>query len=130
MGEFLIRFAVAMGVFLVVDLLWLGVIARSFYSKEMGDLLSNQTIWPAAILFYVLFVIGLLYFAIYPGLDAGSLQETLRNGALFGFFTYMTYELTNLAVVSGWPAKLVVVDIIWGVVLATTVSWVTYLIFS
>jgi uncharacterized membrane protein len=92
--------------------------------------MAENTVWPAAIAFYILFVVGIVYFAINPGLEAGSLSQTLKNAALYGFFTYMTYELTNYAVIEGWPKGLVLVDIIWGVVLATSVAWVAYLILS
>lgn len=130
MSDFIVRFLVALGAFLVVDLLWLGVIAKNIYRDQLGDLMATNVNWPAALVFYALFIVGLIYFAIGPGLDAGSLSETLRNGALFGFFTYMTYELTNWAVISNWPAQLVFIDIAWGVVLATSVSFITFQILN
>lgn len=126
MVEYLIRFLVAFGAFLVIDLVWLGVVAKNLYQNQLGELMRPDTIWPAAILFYVLFLVGLIYFAINPAIEAQSLSLAVKNGALYGFFTYMTYELTNYAVIKDWPVALVVPDIIWGTVLAAAVSSATY----
>lgn len=116
--------------FLVIDLIWLGFVARSFYQKHLGYLLSPSTNWASAILFYLLFVAGLLIFAVSPGLQAGSMNRTVLLGVLYGLFTYATYDLTNLATVRDWPLVLTIVDIFWGMVLAASVSWVSYLIGS
>ncbi len=113
--------------FLVIDLTWLGLIARNFYAKHLGHLMAAQTNWPAAIVFYLLFVFGLIIFAVLPGLEADSLTKALLWGSLFGFFTYATYDLTNLATLRDWPVLLTIVDIAWGVVLATSVSAVGFL---
>jgi len=128
--SYLYQFIVAIIVFLVVDLLWLGVIAKDLYAKYIGDFLRTPPNWAAAIVFYILFVIGLIIFAIAPAIREGSLSKAIIYGALFGFFTYMTYELTNYAVIKNWPLDIVIIDIVWGVVLATTVAAVTYLVVS
>ncbi len=94
-------------VFFAVDLLWLGVLARDFYRTNLGHLLSPTVNWPAAIVFYLLFIAGILYFAVLPALAEGSPGRAVLNGLLFGFFTYMTYELTNLATLPSWPLKVV-----------------------
>ena len=112
--------------FLLIDLTWLGWVARGFYRQHLRHLLAKRTNWAAAIVFYLLFVLGLLVFAIVPGLAAGSLSKTLLWGALYGFFTYVTYDLTNMATLKNWPLVLVLVDITWGVVLATSVSSVGF----
>lgn len=112
--------------FLLIDLTWLGWVARGFYRQHLAHLLARRTNWAAAIVFYLLFVLGLLIFAVVPGLKAGSLAQALRYGALYGFFTYCTYDLTNLATLKDWPIRLVLVDIAWGVVLATSVSAVGF----
>lgn len=109
-------------VFLAVDLLWLGVLARDFYRSGLGHLLSPTVNWPAAIVFYLLFIAGILYYAVLPALAEGSLGRAVLNGLLFGFFTYMTYELTNLATLPSWPLKVVLVDIAWGMTLSATVA--------
>ncbi len=113
--------------FLVIDLTWLGWVARGFYRRQIGFLLSPSPNWPAAILFYLLFVVGLIIFAIGPGLQAGSLGRALRLGALFGLLTYATYDLSNLATLKDWPLLVTVVDMIWGVVLSTAVAGVGFM---
>jgi uncharacterized membrane protein len=115
-------------VFFVIDLLWLGVIASDFYRSELGHLLSDTVLWPAAIAFYLLFIGGILYFAVVPALTAGSWLRALTNGALFGFFTYITYELTNLATLPDWPLRVVLVDTLWGVALSSSVATLSFLI--
>lgn len=97
----------------VVDMIWLGVIAKSTYADAMGPLLSpNPNLWAAAA-FYLLFPVGLLIFAVLPQTGSPVLKAALM-GALFGFFAYSTYDLTNLAVVKGWPLGLTFIDIAWG----------------
>jgi uncharacterized membrane protein len=122
----LLRLVLAYGltfvVFLLIDLLWLGVVAKGLYRNQLGGLLAEEVNWAAAIIFYLLFVAGIFIFAIVPGLQKASLPYTLLYGALFGFFTYATYDLTNLATLKGWPVKIVVIDIVWGVVLCTLVA--------
>ncbi len=113
-------------VFFAVDLLWLGVLARDFYRSNLGHLLSPTVNWPAALVFYLLFIAGILYFAVIPALAMGSPGPAVRNGLLFGFFTYMTYELTNMATLPSWPVKVVLVDIAWGMVLSATVAAASY----
>ncbi len=113
-------------VFFAVDLLWLGVLARDFYRDSLGHLLSPAVYWPAAIVFYLLYILGILYFAVAPALAQGSLWRAIINGLLFGFFTYVTYELTNLATLPDWPMKVVLVDTAWGMALCTSVAGLSY----
>jgi uncharacterized membrane protein len=117
-----------LGVFLVIDLFWLGLVARGFYRERLGFLMRSETNWVAAVLFYLIFVAGLLIFAVVPGLRAGLLSRALFLGALYGLFTYATYDLTNLATLKDWPVGLTVVDIIWGMFLAGSVSTIAFLI--
>jgi len=119
-------YLITVPVFFAVDLLWLGVLARDFYRMNLGHLLSPKVNWPAALVFYLLFIAGILYFAVVPALDEGALGRAVRNGLLFGFFTYMTYELTNLATLPSWPIKVVLVDIAWGMALSATVAAASY----
>lgn len=113
-------------VFFAVDLLWLGVLARNFYRANLGHLLAPTVNWTAALVFYLLFIAGILYFAVAPALAEGSLGRAVLNGLLFGFFTYMTYELTNRATLPAWPVKVVLVDTIWGTALCATVAGASY----
>lgn len=113
--------------FFAVDMVWLALVARGFYQKHLGFLLRQNPNWPAAITFYLLFVLGLLIFVIVPSLQADSTKKVLIMGAFFGLVTYATYDLTNLATVEGWPWIVVVVDMLWGAILATSVSYLGFL---
>lgn len=113
-------------IFFLIDLLWLGVVAKNLYQKNLSHLLSPAVNWPAAFLFYFIYIAGILIFAVKPGLDEQSLTKAMIWAALFGFFTYATYDLTNLATLRDWPIKVVVIDIIWGTVLCTLVSIGSY----
>jgi uncharacterized membrane protein len=114
--------------FLAIDFVWLAFVARGFYKRHLGFLLSDQPNWWAAIVFYLLFVAGLLVFAVVPGLQAASLRKALLLGAFFGLVTYATYDLTNQATVKNWPWLVTVVDMVWGTVLATSVTAIGYLV--
>ena len=115
-------------VFFAVDLLWLGVLAKDFYQNNLSHLLSPEVNWPAALLFYFMYIAGIILFSVKPGLEAQSLAKTVLWGALFGFFTYAPYDLTNLATLRDWPLKVVVVDIAWGTQLCSLVATGSYLI--
>jgi len=114
--------------FFVIDLIWLGVVAKSFYQKNLKYILSPNVNWTAAIIFYLIYIAGILIFAVLPAVAKDSLRHAAVWGALFGFFTYATYDLTNLALLKDWPIVIVVVDILWGVVLCSTVSVLSYYI--
>ena len=115
-------------VFFAIDMLWLGVLANDFYQHNLAHLLSETVNWPAALLFYFMYIAGIILFSVRPGLAAQSLFKAMLWGALFGFFTYATYDLTNLATLRDWPIKVVVVDIAWGTLLCALVATASYLI--
>ena len=117
-----ISYALTFVVFFIIDMAWLGFIAKDLYKKYLGDLLSEQVNWAAAIIFYLLFIVGIFIFAILPSVEKESLSSAITLGALFGFFTYATYDLTNLATLKGWSTTIVFIDIIWGAVLTALVS--------
>ena len=108
--------------FFAIDMVWLGLVAPMFYRKHLGFLLAPSTNWIAAIIFYLLFIVGILVFVVVPGLENNSLKTTLLLAALFGLITYATYDLTNLATVMDWPVIVSIVDIAWGGVLSISVS--------
>lgn len=112
--------------FLIIDSLWLGVVARSFYQQSLGFLLAPNPNWFAAAAFYLLFVAGILFFVVAPGLESGSLKTTLLRAALFGLISYATYDLTNFATIKDWPLLLTVVDLLWGTFLSISVSLVGF----
>lgn len=124
----ILSYFLTLAVFLIVDLLWLGVIAKNIYQKYLGELLSERVNWPAAFIFYFIYVVGISIFSIYPALNRSSVSHALLMGALFGFFTYATYDLTNLATLKGWPMPIVIIDIIWGAVLSATVGFAGFYI--
>jgi uncharacterized membrane protein len=114
--------------FLLIDLTWLGVVARSVYQKHLGYLMAPQVNWGAAIVFYLVFVFGLFYFAVLPGMESGALARTLLAGCLFGGICYATYDLTNLATVKQWPLAITLIDLAWGAVLSTCVTAIGFAI--
>ena len=129
MPIFLTVYLISVPIFFVIDILWLGVVARGFSQSQLGHLLGDIN-WTAAILFYFVYLVGLSYFATLPALERGSLVLALSAGALFGFFTYATYDLTNLSTIRDWPLLITIVDIAWGTVLGATVAAGTYLIYT
>jgi uncharacterized membrane protein len=125
---FLKLFLIALPVFFVIDMVWLVLVAKNFYQKQIGFLMKPDINWFAAIIFYLLFIGGLVTFVISPALEKHSWIHALSYGALFGLITYATYDLTNLATIKDWPLAVTIVDLIWGSVLAGSISVITYLI--
>lgn len=111
-------YGIALVIFIAIDALWLGVVARGLYMSRMGDLLLQQPRWLFAVVFYLLYVVGLTYFAIAAGIDAGDWKVAALNGALFGFFCYLTYDATNLAVLRGYDPLIATIDTLWGTFLS------------
>lgn len=114
MMKYVVAYLTALATLFVVELVWLGIVAKSFYREQIGSLMLDQINIPAAILFYALYIFGVVIFAVSPALHAGSWRTAIVLGALFGFFAYATYDMTNLATLRGWPIAMVVVDIAWG----------------
>ncbi len=123
--QMLITYLIALAIFFLIDMIWLGVVARGFYRRHLLPVLSPKVNWGAALLFYFLFIVGLLVFVIKPALIAGEPLRALFFGALFGLISYATYDLSNLATLKDWPIVVTVVDLIWGSVLGGTVSFVS-----
>ena len=117
-------YLVTFSAFIVIDMVWLGLVARTFYQKHLGFIMAPSPNWIAAIIFYLLFIAGLLFFVVLPGLKDDSLKTSLLRAAMFGLITYGTYDLTNLATVKDWPVLVTVVDMIWGMVLSVAVGLV------
>jgi len=125
---FIKLFIIALPVFFVIDMVWLVLVAKKFYQEQIGYLMKPDINWFAAIIFYLLFIAGLIVFVISPAVEKHSWVHALLFGALFGLITYATYDLTNLATLKDWPLLVTVVDLIWGTVLASAISVITYLI--
>ncbi len=110
------------------DMVWLGLVAKNFYAKQVGFLMRSSINWTAAILFYLLFIGGLVLFVIAPAVEKKSWIHALLLGAIFGLITYATYDLTNLATLKNWPLAVTIVDLAWGAVLGGSVSAIAYFI--
>jgi uncharacterized membrane protein len=115
-------YVIALPLFLAIDMVWLGVIAKSLYQKQIGPLMRPDVQWGAAILFYLLFIAGLVFFVIAPSVEKKDWMFALGAGALFGLITYATYDLTNLATLKNWPMVITIIDLLWGATIAAVVS--------
>lgn len=116
--------------FLAIDGIWLVFIAKDFYAKYLGYLMSKNPNFFAAGIFYLIYTISLLIFVITPSIQKNSLQSAILYGALFGLCAYATYDLTNLATIKDWPLLVTVIDLIWGAFLSASVSAISYLIIT
>lgn len=126
MTAFIKLYAVSIVAFLALDALWLGLVARNFYREQLGELLRPDPRWGAAGLFYVLFVAGIVVFVSLPAIERASFGRALLLGALFGLVTYAAYDLTNLAVLRGFPTLVAVVDLAWGATISAAVATIGY----
>ncbi len=125
--KYLLLFLITTLIFFAVDMLWLGVIAKNFYRDKLSFIFTGEVNWAPAIIFYLIYIAGILYFSILPGLDGGNWKMVLLNGAILGFLCYATYDLTNMATIKQWPLIVVFVDIAWGTLLTGTVAVLSYL---
>jgi uncharacterized membrane protein len=128
-GMFVWLYVISVPIFFAIDMLWLGFVAKDFYRSRLLGLMGDIN-WPAAIIFYLVFLVGLTFFAIYPAAVKGSIVSALTLGALFGFFTYATYDLTNLATLKGWPFSVALVDMAWGTLLGASVAALSVTVYS
>lgn len=125
--QYVIAFAATAIVFLVLDMIWLGVVAKDFYQGEIGGLLRANPNLGAAVAFYLLYVAGVVFFAVAPALDGGGFWRALLVGALLGLFAYGTYDLTNLATLEGFTRRMAMIDLAWGTVLTASAASGGYL---
>ena len=119
-------YLITLPVFFAIDMIWLGLVAKNFYQKHIGQLLAPSVNWTAAISFYLMFIAGMIVFVIYPAIEKNSWTHALIYGALFGLITYATYDLTNLATLKDWSLTVTIADMIWGAVLSASVSTISY----
>ncbi len=118
MFRIVVTYIATLVVFLGIDMVWLGWVARSTYVSEMGDLIRKQPNITAAIFFYAIYAAGLAYFAVLPGLRSGSSAQALMLGLALGLVAYATYDLTNLTVLNGYTLKIALIDLAWGTFLS------------
>ncbi len=128
MLHYLVAWVATAAAFFAIDLVWLGVVAKSFYRDRIGGLMLDQINITAAVIFYLAYVVGIVIFAVAPALQSGSWITALVFGALFGFFAYATYDMTNLATLRDWPLEVVVVDMAWGTVLTGASATIGFLV--
>ena len=121
-----VGYLAALTTFVVADMVWLGLMTPRFYRPTLGDILVTGVNLPPALVFYLLYPVGLVIFVVNPALKSGSIGPALLYGALFGFFTYATYDLSNYATLRNWSLPLTVVDIAWGSVLAALAAAVSF----
>lgn len=114
-------------IFFAIDMVWLGLIAKNFYREKLGFILSPDVNWYAAVIFYLIYIGGILYFAVLPALKDNNWQTALLHGAVLGFLCYATYDLTNMATIKDWPLTVVLVDIVWGIILTASCALISYL---
>ena len=126
MLRYLILYAITVAIFFAIDILWIGVIAKNLYREKLGFILSDKVNWAAAIIFYLIYIGGIIYFAVAPAIQAHSLSTAIMNGVLLGILCYATYDLTNMATIAKWPIEIVVIDILWGIFLTGSVSTIAY----
>lgn len=115
-------------IFFSIDLFWLGIVSKGFYDLHLPSYMAANVNWIAAVIFYLLYLIGVFVFTIHPAYKKESGLKAYISGALFGLFTYATYDLTNLATLAEWPVIVVFVDVIWGVFITSLISLIGYYI--
>ena len=122
MNKYLAAYLGTAVVMVALDMLWLGVIAKTLYQQGIGHLMAEKPNIPVAVLFYAVYALGLVIFAVAPQTDASSWSKTVTVAALFGFFAYATYDLTNLATMRDWPVGVTLIDLAWGTVVSAVAA--------
>ena len=117
MGRYAFAYLATGIAFALIDSVWLRTMSERLYKVEIGELLADSFRLPPAILFYLLYILGMMIFAVGPAMQSGSWKTALCYGAAFGFFAYMTYDLANYATLKVWSLKVTILDMIWGTVL-------------
>ena len=128
--DYIKMYFITLAVFFVIDLTWLGLIAKNLYSQQLGFIMKENVNWIAAVSFYLIFIIGIVYFVVNPAVINDNWRYALFAGMLFGFIYYATYDLTNLATLKDWPLKITIIDLIWGTSLGGLTSIVSFLIYK
>ena len=121
---------ISLFVFLGIDSIWLLLIAKKFYADQLGYLMAKTPNLLAALIFYLLFIVGVVFLVLAPALKNNSLSQAILMGALFGLCSYATYDLTNLATIKDWPIIITIIDMIWGTTLSAVVAGVSFSIFQ
>ena len=123
-----ILYVITLVIFLGIDALWLGVISKNFYRTHLGTLLRDSFNLGPALVFYLLYIVGLMVFVIVPAVNNDSFIQAAGLGVLFGLVAYATYDLSNLATLKNWPITIVVADLLWGMCVSGMVASIGYFI--
>jgi uncharacterized membrane protein len=126
MLSIVVRYVAALAVLAIGDFIWLGYFARAVFQPTLGPILREDINWPAAVLFYLLYAVGVVIFATGPALASQSATKALFYGFLFGFFAYMTYDVTNYATLNAWTVRLAVMDVAWGTFISGLAGLTSY----
>ncbi len=105
-----------------MELTWFSFTGEPVYQRTLGAILADKVNYPAAVAFYLIYILGVVIFAIRPGVESGDWRTALVYGAMFGFFAYATYDLTNLATLKVWSLKVSLIDMAWGTFVTGTIS--------
>jgi uncharacterized membrane protein len=119
-------FLAALVAFCLLDFTWLGLVAKGFYREQMGHLMRADVQWPAAIVFYLIYVVAIVVLCVQPAVERQSATRAAALGALFGLAAYAAFDLTSLALLKDYPLKVALVDLAWGTILTATVSFAAY----
>jgi uncharacterized membrane protein len=129
MFVYLVAYLSTAVVFFGLDFLWLGKVATGFYRSQLGEMMRERPDFVAAGAFYLVYVAGIVYFAIQPNISSGTWVNAFISGAILGLIAYGTYDITNLATLKNWPLTMSLVDMAWGTVLTGTAAasglWIT-----
>ena len=127
--DFIKYYITATIIFVLIDAVWLSVVAKNFYKNNIGHLMAKKPNFLPAVIFYALYILGLVFFVITPAIEKDSVNYAIGAGAFLGLLMYATYDLTNNATLKAWPAKVTIIDMIWGATITSVVSSITFLIF-
>lgn len=128
--KIILLYVLSLIIFFVIDFIWLTKIAKDLYQEQIGFLLRDNFQFYPALLFYLLYIVGIVYFAILPAIETNNWSLALFNGCFLGFLCYATYDLTNLATIKNWPVKIVILDILWGTFITGITAFLTFMIYS
>lgn len=128
--NYIIIYLVSLVTLVLLDYLWLGIIMRSWYVDAFGSLMRASIGYGYAGVFYILYAVGIVYFCIIPGFQAGAVGVVFMRGVFLGGLCYMTYDLTNAATLQDFPVSIIVPDILWGAAVTGVVAVVGHVVMS
>lgn len=128
--EVIRNYFITFGIYLVIEMLWLTVIAKNLYEKYIGHLMAAKPNLIVSLIYFIIVIAGLIFFAINPALEKSSIKYAFLAGAIFGLMSYTTYSMTNLATLKDWPVVITIVDVMWGTILNSLTAGLSFYIIS